>query len=101
MMAASRFVETAKREPLGMPLTLLTTSRPSPGPTSAAEHLDKALLRAFQSGRDNAGGNDPGLQEPQVIPGKIEHLGQRGDVGRRFQINAQRSRSTGSSITRR
>ena len=31
--AASRFVETASREPLGMLLTLLTSSSPRPGPT--------------------------------------------------------------------
>ena len=36
MIAASRFVETASREPLGMSLTLLTISSPRPGPTSRA-----------------------------------------------------------------
>ena len=34
--AASRLVETASREPLGMLLTLLTISRPRPGPTMRA-----------------------------------------------------------------
>ena len=33
MIAAKRLVETANREPLGMSLTLLTISSPSPGPT--------------------------------------------------------------------
>ena len=33
---ASRFVETASREPFGMRLTLLTSSMPRPGPTSRA-----------------------------------------------------------------
>ena len=32
----SRFGETASREPLGMLLTLLTTSSPWPGPTTRA-----------------------------------------------------------------
>ncbi len=32
MSAPSRFVETASREPLGMRLTLLTSSKPRPGP---------------------------------------------------------------------
>ena len=36
MSAASRLVETASREPLGMLLTLLTISRPWPGPTTRA-----------------------------------------------------------------
>jgi len=33
---ASRLVETANREPLGMSFTLLTSSRPLPGPTNRA-----------------------------------------------------------------
>jgi hypothetical protein len=33
---ASRFVETARREPFGMSLTLLTTSSPCPGRTTRA-----------------------------------------------------------------
>ena len=41
--AASRFVETASREPFGMSLTLLTSSRPRPGPAVAREQ-DRARL---------------------------------------------------------
>ena len=36
MIAASRFVETASREPLGMSFTWLTISSPRPGPISRA-----------------------------------------------------------------
>ena len=56
---ASRLVETASREPLGMSLTLLTISSPSPGPTSARQQLGQALAGAFQARRDDARRRSP------------------------------------------
>ena len=80
--AASRLVETASREPLGMSLTLLTISRPRPGPDHARQQIGQALARAFDARRHDAGGDDRRLEQAEVVLGEIEHLGQVGDVRR-------------------
>ena len=75
--AASRLVETARREPLGMSLTLLTISSPRPGPdASRASRSREALARAFDARRDDARGDHRGLEQAEVILGEVEHLGE-------------------------
>ena len=65
MIAASKLVETASRDPLGMSFTLLTISSPSPGPTSLPSTLAEALARALQARRHNPRGDHGGLQSPR------------------------------------
>ena len=85
---ASRFVDTASREPLGMLLTLLTSSRPRPGPTMPRQQIGQALARTFNARRHDAGGDDGRLEQAQIIPGEIEDLGQLRDVGGGAEIHA-------------
>ena len=80
MSAASRFVETARREPLGMSLTLLTISSPRPGPDHAREQIGKRLAGALDARRDDARRDDGGLQQAEVILREVEHLGELRDV---------------------
>ena len=46
--AASRFVETASREPFGMLLTLLTISSPRPGPNNPRQQIGQALCPSLR-----------------------------------------------------
>ena len=79
---ASRLVETARREPLGISLTRLTISMPWPGvPVSRASSAGEPLLGAFHARRHDAGGDHRGLEQAQVIAREIENLGEGGDVG--------------------
>jgi len=55
------------------------------------EHVGQALARALQPRRHNARGNHRCLQQPQVVLGKIEHLGQRGHVGLALQVHARQA----------
>jgi hypothetical protein len=86
--AASRFVETARREPLGMLLTLLTSSKPRPAPTTRASKSARLWPGAFDARRHDAGRNDGRLEQAQIVFREVEHLGQVGDVRRRAQVNA-------------
>src|ERR1035438_9746545 len=72
---ASRLVETARREPLGISFTRLTISRPCP-------------CRPGWKGRHDAGSDHRGLQQAQIVAREIEDLGQRGDFGGGSQIDA-------------
>ena len=72
--AASRLVETARREPFGMLLTLLTSSSPRPGPTHSREQIGEALPGAFDARRHDARGDDRGLQQAEVILREVEDL---------------------------
>ena len=45
---ASRLVETARREPFGMPLTLLISSMPAPRPRQPRQQIGQMLLRALR-----------------------------------------------------
>ena len=89
--AASRVVETASREPLGMLFTLLTISKPRPGPTMRASKFRQALARALDARRHDARGDDRRLEQAQVVLGKVEHLRQVGDVRRRAQVHADQA----------
>ena len=73
---ASRFVETARREPLGMSLTLLTISMPWPGlPVSRASRSASGCVGALHARRHDAEAITRGLQQAQVIAREIEHFG--------------------------
>ena len=85
---ASRFVETARREPLGMPLTALTSSSPLPGPDHPRQQVGEALARAFDAGRNDAAGDDRRLEQAEVVFGEIEHVGQVRDVRGGAKIHA-------------
>jgi hypothetical protein len=88
MMAASRLVDTASREPLGMSLTWLTSSSPRPGPTTRSSTSPQSCCGAFQSRRHDPRGDQPGFEQSQVVLGEIEHLGQRSHVGPGPQVHA-------------
>ena len=86
---ASRLVETASREPLGMPLTVADQlDARSPGPTSRASRSARLCSEPSMPGRHDARGDHRGLEQPQVVLGEVEHLGQAGDVGRGAQVDA-------------
>ena len=88
---ASRLVETASREPLGISFTRLTISIPRPGTSRKhGEHVSERLARPFHAGRHDAGSDYGSFQQAQIIVRKIEDFGQRGDFGGGFQIDARR-----------
>ena len=97
---ASRLVETARREPLGMSLTWLTNSKSAARPDQAREQIGQALARAFDARRHDAGGDDRRLEQAEIVARKIKNFGQA-------VMSAVAPRSTlvrrkmGSSITRR
>ena len=47
------------------------------------------MARSFQSGRYYAGGDYGGLEQAKVILGEVEDIGQGGDVGLAFQVDAR------------
>ena len=99
---ASRLVETASREPLGMSFTLLTISMPWPGlPVSAASRFGERLLAAFHARRHDAGGDHGRLEQAQVIAGEIEDFGDARRCRPWPCRSTLASRSTGWSITRK
>ena len=65
---ASRLVETASREPLGMSLTLLTISSPRPGPDDARQQIGQALARAFDARRHDARGDHRRFEQARDNP---------------------------------
>ena len=68
---ASRLVETARREPLGISFTLLTISMPWPGlPVSRASRSAERLGGAFHAGRHDAAGDDGGLEQARGSRGR-------------------------------
>ena len=89
--AASRLVETARREPFGMLFTLLTISRPRPGPTMRASKFSEALAGALDARRHDAGGDDRGFEQAEVVLREVKHLGEVGDVRAGAQIHADQA----------
>ena len=89
MMQASRLVETARREPLGMSLTLRDDFDAAAGRAGElGEQVGERLLGAFHARRNDAGGDDAGLQQAEIVAGEIEDFGQSGDVGGGAEIDA-------------
>ena len=89
MRQASRLVETARREPLGMSLTLRHDLDAEAGLAGEPfEKLGEGLAGTLQPGRNEAAGDDGRLQETQVVAGVVEDFAQIGDVGRGFQVHA-------------
>ena len=75
---ASKLVETASREPLGIPLTLLTISMPRPARAGEPrQQVGQRLRRAFHARRHDARSDHRGFQQAQVIAREIENLGDR------------------------
>ena len=85
---ASRLVETARRDPLGMPLTWLTSSMPYPGCDQPPQQFRQCLSRTFHAGRNDAGRNHGRLEQAKIVLGKVKHVGQRRDLGMCPQVHA-------------
>ena len=87
---ASRLVETARREPLGMSFTLLTISMPCPGLSGEPRQQvgERLRWRLPCPGGTMPRRDHRGLQQAQVIAREIEDLGDGRDVGRAPQIDA-------------
>ena len=47
----------------------------------------KALAAAFDAGRDEATGDDRGLEQAEVVLGEVEDVSERGDVCRGAQVH--------------
>ncbi len=52
------------------------------------EQFGEAVPGTFDAGRDNAGGNDGGFEQTEVVFGEIEYFGQVRDIYRGTQIDA-------------
>ncbi len=100
MKQASKLVETASREPLGISLTRLTSSMPWSGLPVAGQQFGERLSGAFHARGDHAGRDHRGFQQSQVVAGEIENLRQLWISPAALRSTLTR-RSTGSSITRR
>ncbi len=59
-----------------------------PRADDAAKKFREGLSRAFQSGRNDARGDNCGLEQAEVVLGEVEHLGQVVDVGAGAQVHA-------------
>ncbi len=53
-----------------------------------SQNIGEGLPRSFQSWRNDAGGDDSGFEQPQVIAREVENLGQGSDVGAGMQVHA-------------
>ena len=62
---ASRLVETARRDPLGMSLTLLTTSSPYPGRTTRPSRSDSEVAVPSNEGGIRPEAITPALTRPR------------------------------------
>ena len=71
---ASRLVETASREPLGMSLTLLTTSSPQPGPDDPRQQVCEPDRGSLERGRHQARGDHARLHQPEIVVAEVEQL---------------------------
>ena len=60
-------------------------------PVSRASRSASGSVGAFHARRHDAGGDHGGLQQAQVIAREIEDLGDRGDVGRGLEIDADQA----------
>ena len=52
------------------------------------EDFRKGFPAALDAGRDEAGSDDRGFQEPEVVLGEIENIGERLDLGGGFEVDA-------------
>ena len=77
---ASRLVETARREPLGMSLTLLTISSPCPGRTIRASSVGEPGVRSLEGRGDEPRGDHGRLDQAQVVVAEVEQLFEAIDV---------------------
>ncbi|HEY2951106.1 MAG TPA: hypothetical protein VGK40_00910, partial [Verrucomicrobiae bacterium] len=59
----------------------------APRADNPREQFGETLTGTFDPRRHETAGNHSRFQQAEVIPGKIEHIGQRGEVGRRAQIH--------------
>ena len=88
MSAPSRVVETASREPLGMRLTLLTSSKPRPGPKMTPSSSASLAPERSMPGGTRPGGDDRGLQQAEIVAAEIEHLVELAHLGRGLEVHA-------------
>ena len=88
---ASRLVETASRDPLGMSLTLLTISSPWPGRTIRASRSASRVLRSLEGRGDQPRGDHRRLDQAQVVVAEVEQLLQAVDVLAGVQVDARQA----------
>ena len=93
-------METARREPLGMPFTLADDLDAVAGLAGEPrQQIGQRLVAPFHARRHDAAGDDAGLEQAQIVAGEIEDLGDGRDVGGGMQVDAGQA-ETGSSMTR-
>ena len=73
---------------LGDVVHLARDFQSQPRADELGQHVGQRLARAFQPGRNDAGGDHGRLEEPQVVLGEVEDVGQGGDVGLALQVDA-------------
>jgi len=73
-------------------LTWLTSSRPSPGPTTVVSNdsIDSSHPSS-PGGRDESRRDHRSLEQPGVVAREVEHLGDRRHFGNRVEIDADQS----------
>ena len=91
MSAPSRLVETASREPLGMRLTLLTSSKPRPGPQMTPSRSARLGAGALDARRHEAGGDDRRLQQAEIVAAEVEHLVEFAHLGCGLEVDARQA----------
>jgi hypothetical protein len=60
---------------------------PASGAGDAGEEFGEGCAGAFDPGRNDARGDDGGFEKAEVVFGKVEDVGERGDLGARFEID--------------
>ena len=90
---ASRLVETARRDPLGMLFTWLTISIPRPRLShQLAQNVGRGAGRELsRPGRNHARRDHRRLEQPEIVPPKIKQLLQVGDLRAGIEIHAHQA----------
>ena len=73
---------------LGNPVHRAHELEPEAGPDHPRQQVGQALSRPLDAGRDDARGDDRGLQQAEVVLGEVEDLGEARHVGRGPEIDA-------------
>ena len=60
-------------------------------PVRRGEQLGERLAGALHAGRHDAGGDDGGLEQAEVVAGEVEDLGDGGDVGGGLEVDADQA----------
>ena len=76
---------------LGDVVHLADDFQPQPRSDQLGQHVGQRLAGAFQPGRNDAGGDHGRLEQPEIVLGEIEDVGQGGDVGLALQVDARQA----------